>query len=385
MNALTLDRLRELISYNPWHWNGLENSFVPVTSECNAVVKQFAWQAQDAAGRSEIDQAITRAENKLTDHLKFAPGEKYLTEIVSIPCLLHWGNCGPAFSYYRQVQSLRLKSGLVKTIGTETWAALGTPETITVTDEDGDGLMDWFSATITDSTADPDNVAIAWLAADVAKADQAITENRFIRPVTITRTGVNTLEATGPAWVLIKPKLYQGFSKSPNGLDPNNLANYPTQIQFYLKTLSAENTATLSYYNSAGVLTTATLNAFLCDAESGIVNLSLDNCLSICLCNQYKQSQSVTINYRAGADINDWDYVIAYLAIAELRRRICACESANKEIWAWQLNLAFPVEPGMARISLDPGDLANPLGTCQGQIHAWHKVQMARIVRGISA
>src|SRR3990172_7172927 len=69
---MPLDFWREEIGYNPWHFWGLaDSSVVPVTSNCNDVVREYAWMNANEAGRNELRQAIMTAENILSQRLGY--------------------------------------------------------------------------------------------------------------------------------------------------------------------------------------------------------------------------------------------------------------------------------------------------------------------------
>jgi hypothetical protein len=68
--ALSLDTWRRTFGFHPWHFFGMaDDTVIPVTPQCPTVVKQYAWQNTDAAGREDILNAIASAEQKLLDYL----------------------------------------------------------------------------------------------------------------------------------------------------------------------------------------------------------------------------------------------------------------------------------------------------------------------------
>ena len=73
---LPLDEWRRIIGWNPWHFWGFSNDKISPTSNCNGVVKQYDWQGTDAAGRTNVVDAILTAEQKLKQFLGFAPAPR---------------------------------------------------------------------------------------------------------------------------------------------------------------------------------------------------------------------------------------------------------------------------------------------------------------------
>jgi hypothetical protein len=79
-----------------------------------------------------------------------------------------------------------------------------------------------------------------------------------------------------------------------------------------------------------------------------------------------------------------WVTVVSRFAAAELAKPICACSSAQKGLFAWQLDRAFAGE-GADRWSLSLEDLGNPFGTRAGQIAAWRAVKTLRQFQAVLA
>ena len=77
MTMLSLEEWREIIGWNPWHFWGLAGDKAPVTSGCNTAVMQYGWQSADAAGRADIVEAISAAEQTLIEYLGFSPAPRY--------------------------------------------------------------------------------------------------------------------------------------------------------------------------------------------------------------------------------------------------------------------------------------------------------------------
>lgn len=382
----SLEQLREVITYNPFHFWGLTNSLVPVTSACESLVYEFAYQNTGAAGRADMRRALDQAVDDLKTYLEYWPGSVYTEASVEIGCFQHFDgyqNNYPTGGCSDVGAVVKLADTLVTALQTETVAALGVPVTVTPTDTDGDTLLDWFTGTFTDSTS---NVALIKVAFKDSDCPMNFSfDEKLIEPVTVTRLNSTTIQISGPSWLLIPPKKYRGFSANlKNGFDPNDPSIYASSVQLYLTTISAANSVTYSYVDGSGITQTLAINATLCDGENGLIGLYLNNCAWLpCSCNQ-RFGQAIKVNYRSGDDINNWDQTLVHLTLAELQKKICACDEANREIYYWQMDLSLPVGPGQARISVDPATLKNPLGMRRGQIDAWNKILAGHAQRGIA-
>lgn len=385
-NLLPLDRLRESISYNPYHfWQLADEQIVPVTSACNTVVREFAYQSADGAGRNEIRTAISKAEDKFHTYLGYWTRPAYIQETIQVGCFLHFssplGYGAGLYNHYNYTSPLlELSNKKIRSIGTEVQTLLGTAS-VGYEDLDGDDLEETFVIIFADSTSDPALVQIAFRASDCLST--WTLDQRYIAPVSVTRLDAATLQVTGPAWLMVPPKKYSGFIAAP--LDPALDTTFAAVVELYLTTVSTVNGATLNYFDSSFAAHTLALEALVSSPETGLVQLynPTEDPL-VCGCNNRNDyPQTITINYRAGADPGDFDEYVVHLALAELRRKVCACEDANREIYSWQLDLAMPIQAGMHPIKLTPEDNANPVGTRAGQIEAWHRIQALRVVRGI--
>ena len=45
MTLLPLDSWRQILAFHPYHFWQLANATTPVTSACNGLVKEYAWQS----------------------------------------------------------------------------------------------------------------------------------------------------------------------------------------------------------------------------------------------------------------------------------------------------------------------------------------------------
>ena len=63
------------------------------------------------------------------------------------------------------------------------------------------------------------------------------------------------------------------------------------------------------------------------------------------------------------------------LAAAELSTRVCACDTANRELYRWQFDLSRAAGANDEQYQISANDLDNPFGTRAGQVAAWKEVK----------
>jgi hypothetical protein len=212
----------------------------------------------------------------------------------------------------------------------------------------------------------------------------------------VTRSDANHLQVTGPMWLLVKPKTYYGI-KTFNGFTPDisgtdssgaidleDATVYVSQISFYKRVWVNEN-ACIMNFNNAGVVTTQALTATIVYPEEGIFHLG-GNIPCTCFLStgpaNRNSAVSVTISYLSGDSLEDWQTVIARLALANMNRFICGCDSPE---WArWQQNAANIGGPTADLYKVSQQWIDNPLGTMAGAIFAWQNIIEKRLIQGLA-
>jgi hypothetical protein len=404
-NLLPLETWRALFGIHPIHYWGLANATqAPVTSSCNTVVREHAWQDAMAVGRQEIREAIETAEQRLHEWLGYPVAPIYITKELPWPGSA-WGSDG-------RWQTVQLPDGYVQAIGTETLTSLGT-SSIEYSDTDGDGLDDTFEAIWTPL---PDGVSVDELAlyfsAEDRIDDDPLSERWRVLPIrTLVETseddGVITVHLRGKAWQLVKPYLLEQVGATP--IDPANLENFVATLAVYVRrpetpqaTLTWE-TAPYPWFCSCATdssgdpaaIGTASARVGIRDGLHGIVapaeavydaDSETWSAVSWSAC---RPPDRVTIQYLAGVPLVGgqmepaWRMIVARLAAAELTAPICACKEANRALHTWQFDVARTGGAGdEAYGAVTQEDLANPFGTRRGHIYAWKQVKHLRQLRG---
>ena len=250
MNLLPIENFREQLHYNPYHFYGWANSKVPVKSTCNTVVKQYAYQTDDAVGRYEIQQAIETAEKRLKDYLGYAIALHYVTDDIrdyqrfyDKGLWARWPIDGEG--HWKAIQ---LSEGYVSSVGVEKLTLIDTapiaadsygtpifpytgivPPTpyLIYLDTDGDGLVDTFEVGVSTTVTNPSTIAVYLQTSDQLDSDM---ERWHILPVKVNiSSGVATIR--GRSWLLARPILYEGFIHA--NLDPDDVTNYAQALDVY--------------------------------------------------------------------------------------------------------------------------------------------------------
>lgn len=416
MSGLSLSRWFSLMGFNPWLSYQLTNSKLPVNAQCSALIYEYDWQSADRAGRASIRTAIQRAEDLVRQYTLINPVPAFREATMPYPAL------GDArFVRLRDIGSdgqwltIALPEGEIRALGV---ASDTTPQTalLIYTDEDGDGLYE----TATCSATVPSGTTINQVVARFQASDCGPLTPPEIAPRSVTiANGIATL--VFDTWTLVRPIRYT--SPVQTGLDPGDGAPPSATVcaqalDIFRRfcdpagTTEATCMALLSWEtrpwpnwgsccttgdsSDPAATATALCRAVIRDGHAGIVGFGeaaydADNGLwrSVCDWRRCRPPDTVTIRYQAGtprdgiAMREDLAIVVARLAAAELARPICACTSANKELYEWQTDLS---RVGATNdLFSAPNDITNPLGSRRGQIYAWRHFERQQLTRGIYA
>lgn len=389
---MPLDIFREEIGWNPFHFFQIATDAsgkLPLTDHCSTLLRQYSWQNTGAAGRVEIASAIKKAEGLLALYLGYSPASHYVSSSIDLPCLVHYGP-----------QQITLPEARVTRIGTEALTLIDDAASIAYSDTDGDGVEDTFTVVLTDSTSDASAIELYFSSGDrTFSSDSGDLEKWQIRPIVATRTGANQITVKGAKWLCVKPNLYEG-ARYASGydtgyLDPNTVANFVTTVAVYRRDVTNLNQATLIYNDGCGTETSYTVCAVIRDSASGTIEINGNCCGAAFLpCTCYASYRvwwykpvteplvRLAINYRAGEELAKWKAAITRLALAEMKKKICACEDANAEIYKWQQDMARAGGSLNEQYRIGNSDLENPLGTLRGQIYAWNQIDRRQLYRG---
>lgn len=427
--TLPLDSFRSVLGYNPWHFWGWDTSSVrAMTSKCNGMVMEYAWQDADITGRSDMRREIERAEQRLKNVLGYRPGPEFVEATIRYPAYFD-----ARMTRYADVDArgrrlaVQVGEGLIRAVGKMTRQAVLIAAPVVYSDTDGDGLNDTFTVTVAGGAALIPNLSevAIYVPTGDRTGDVTISERWRIAPIQARVSGLNLI-ITGRAWVMAKPILYEGLLAS-GGIDPLVPANYLSTVSLYrlyadpngytvddsqavliweslplpgcaiaccggVPALSSDPDA-VGYAVARSGIRDARLG-YLTPGESVIssngawIETGWSNC---------RQPDRVIIRFQAGAQLDAldgpspsipsalpgnnirFDEVITRLAIAQMTRRLCACEDANQEWYRWQFDLSRAAGANDEQYRISEADLGNPFGTRAGEVYAWRQVRLSAL------
>lgn len=419
---LPLDIWRAEIGFNPWlFWGMADNSVIMDNSKCSGLVREYAWQGSDAAGRDDLRRAIERAEEKLSVYLQYRVAPQYVETDA-----LEW----PRFEDASQVRyvdrdatgrrvAMMAPEFYVQALGIEQLTLIGTTAcayTSVFGPQTPVPLLDTCTLTIATTETDPNNLAVYFSVADRFD-DTAVGERWRIQPIQASiSAGIATIIIR--RWLLVRPILYQ--APILNALSPFTAGNFVTTLDVYSRTTNgAGNSLTTSQAlliyetndcggwgagfccgsptsgsTDPGTVGQVIARAGLRDSLLGLItpaaatfNSSTGLWSSGCC---YAEPDRVKLRYLAGYPLENgrmatrWRQVVTVFASAELKRRICACRETNERLHDLQLDMSLQ-STETERYQRSEADLTNPFGTRLGHIQAWKQSKDQILRRGIIA
>jgi len=419
-SLLSLEEFRQRLGINPWHFFGLsaDVGIAEVTSNCNDIVSKYSYQAVEACGRDDIEQAIETAEARLFELLNFWPAPKYTEKTFPFPQYpdRRVSNIGYMAGDGRW-QTVNVGEGYIQQVGVQTRTLIEANRPVTYSDLDGDGLNETFSLTVATSVTDVNEIAL-YFSSTARWDNSAVGEQWRVRPVNVSISG-GTATITGSAWLTVRPVLYEG-ALATEGLDIQTAGNFVTTLDVYWLYINPEGTTVDTaqekltwetqpwpYYCVFDPTTNDTDPAAeayaigrgsIRDAKTGaiVTGRAVYNTTTGVWSApgwpgyQTRPPDRVMLRYEAGKPLVNqrmeykMQVLVARLAAAELTRPICACDAANRSLYEWQFDLARTSGANDESYgAISPEDLSNPLGTRRGQVFAWKEIKQTMLVQGM--
>ena len=378
--GLSLETWRRTFGLDAQHFWQLEGPKAPVTAECSALTYEYAWQAADAVGRHDIRLAIAEAERKLALALGYRLAPEYIE--VELP----WAG------------SLALPEGHILAGGTEALTSLGTAS-VTYADLDSDDVPDRATATFTLAQALPAGAEVAVYHSAANRYDgTGIGPRWLIEPVQVQVSGL-TLTISCPAWVLVRPVLYQGRKVRLADIDAADTANYAATVEIVQRATDTTQAGYVRWEQApwpgwldccAGTGTQSLAGLELRDARLGIVAPTFADSCAWPWAGRCREPDRIVVRYRAGLPLVDgdldprWQLTVARLAAAELAAPICGCAESNRSIAEWQFDLSRAAGKMDEQFQLSGRHLDCPWGTRRGHVYAWEQAADQYQARGIA-
>jgi hypothetical protein len=418
-NLLPLESFRSDFQYHPWHfWQLSSAAHYPIAPDCADLIYEYAWQANNSAGREDLRLAIVTAEQRLSEWLHYSIAPHFVTETLPAPRFfdhkLNRLNYGGSDGRWL---SLKLGEGKLIQAGAEVRTIIGAA-LLVFSDTDGDGLNDTFTTAIATTVTDASQIEAMFISAD--RGGAAVGDDWLIKPITVTLSG-GMATIKGRAWQVVRPVLYQAGT----AVDPAVPGNFATSLDIYWHYCDPTGTttdtaqanliwetrpwpywATCYGCGSPTVLTNDTDPAAyavalarvgLRDRENGIVSfgeaiydaangvwaaVNMSNC---------RPPDRIVVRYQAGDNLingrvqDKWQQIVARLAAAELNRRVCACDGANRAIYNQQIDHSFQGDARVEKYQMTDQDMKSPFGYKEGELYAWRNVRSLRQLIGMLA
>lgn len=386
--GLPIDTWAEILGVDPWEFSGFATPQTK-TAQCAYAFRQFNWQA-DHVNREEVGDAIAAAEQMLADELIYWPAPKYFVdEVVQYPRPHQrdlWGMAGTPRGEWKPVQ---LTWHHVQSGGVFNRTLIGNiaAGNITTQDNDGDGVFETFTATITDpaigAITDPRELAIYFVAGD--RHGEDIGETWRVRPVKVSIAG-NTATFRGHHTLLANPA--KAYAVNPTNLDPTLAANYVTSLDCYRAFTDTTATSPLNYQgvaiwkNDPDCTQDCTFTLLpLClgehQNEQGVVFASFGT--QDCWPFGDREPDRLQVNYVAGLPLDSRGQMqremakcVTYLSVSLLAHEKCGCDRTNRAIAMWRDRVAKFVDNAANATAYQ--ESTNPFPPTVGGEWVWKRV-----------
>lgn len=423
---MPLEFFRAEIGYNPWTFNGTITSGLAaqvqdthvMQTPCNPVVKEYAWQAGNTYGRSELRGALLRAEQMLERFLHYSVAPKFREDDIRWPRLAddRMARWRPEDARGKWL-SVGLPVGYVIQGGVETRTVIGTGTAVTYSDPDGDGIKELATIGPVAYTGLTEEVALYFVLNDRGGWETELSERWRVQPINVVQSAGN-ITITCPSWLLVRPKLQEGVNASDLVID-SSMTVFAQTVDIYRRYASAGGTTTdtaqamvlwqtepchgwwcccgcqnpsftgNTYDPAATAVATARVG--IKDPQLGRVNAieSVYNSTTGewsavipwgydgCACTE---PDRVIIRTLAGYPLASngqmdpkWRKLVSILAAAELGGGLSGCAEANRQMYYWQQDLA-KTGNDKELFASSTKILNNPFGTRRGHVYVWSQI-----------
>ena len=418
---LPLETLRDRLGFTPYHfWGFRDSNFLQQQGSCDPVLMESTFQAADRAGRDDFRRAITAAVDKIAEYTGMYPAPNYVEDTVDWPLLQDHRMIrgSPMGADWRRL-SVTMPKTRIQAIGVRALEVVQLNVPIVYTDPDGDGYPDIATigpVVLPTSVTRESEVALYFSVGDRTGFDTSLFDDTWIiEPIYTKITGGNAT-ITVPPWILGRPVLYEGMN--PQHLDPaNGSPDFCTTVDVYRRYTKMDGQTTddsqaviiwetrpsHGWWCCCGCSGSASTSGSPYDpaaqaravGRAGIRNSergevtpaeavynATDNSWSSLGSSWCYEPDRVLLRYLAGFPLDKRGFmdskmqeIVTNLAIAELVRPACGCESANRAVGYLQYDLArIGQEQELFQVS--DRTLNNKFGTRRGHVLAWQALDM---------
>lgn len=376
---LTLLEWGNIMGINPWDLAQIGEGFpVSNTAQCAHVWFQQSWQ-QDFLSREELAFTISKAEEAVAEELGYWPAQRYfLNEEITYP-----QGYGEYIDY--SWKSIRLGWKKIQAVGMQDRTYL-VDAAVVLSDKDGDGVNDTFTATFATTLTDTSEIGIYFKAAD--RNNEPIDETWRIRPVDVAISG-GVATVKGFIGLVVVPDLTTIVN--PVSLNITTATNFVTQVEAY-RVFTSQTVTTLASQQGYAIWENEPCDVLPCSGTALPICAGIRNAdqgyvwadYGIGIINPIfttSEPDRVFLNYLAGVPyINgrmqrEYADIVAHLAVAWLPVGSCGCERSDRILSYWR---QYPSELNPRR-PISKNELEdNPFGIERGAIYAYKRIQMLR-------
>jgi hypothetical protein len=389
---LSIDQFAEIMGVSPLSINQLDIADLGDDSESDCEVwYQWPYQKNQTLTREVLAQAIADAEEMIARELGYWPAPHWLeNEKISYPRPSQARYWNIWYNERWKLKSVQTRYGKLIATGVRNYGEIDTDAAVTLSDTDGDGEVDWFSAgPVPTGVTDVAEIGVYFREADRPDSWVADEEAWRIRPIKVTISGGN-VTVEGSLWKLVKPVLQ--IDPIPEALDPTDTANVfvdGIMIQRVYNDTTTQGTLYLEhvacYGSQCGLLEVDAcfgerdreMGYILPEATEADYPLGAPDCCSFDCC---YAPDFLTVDYYSGYpyrnhnDMIRMDHLhaqmVARLAVTLLSDESCV-ECSETQIDYWRA----PILDDHENASVPFADDANPFGHRRGALWTWHRVQ----------
>lgn len=419
---LSLDRFAKVMGINPAHFNqaeapSLNPAVFPLQNSCSDLWHQYDWQTNNQVSREEIARKIRSAEDDLENILNYPLAQRWIAgEMHQYPRHYNRQGYGNGLNVRGQMKSIQLKTGKFIQGGRRNTSLVGTATTaggtLVYSDDDGDGLNETATITLTTSLTDACEIKVYFAGNDG-------DEEWEVRPVRSKSISGGNITIVLDSWLLINPDLWEQFptvDTNPSGVPGNSIdisssSNFVTSVDVYREFNDFTQVSAVFFWERDAFNLTSSILCNSCsgagcqkctliaqngclhvrDVDKGIVvpvpatyNLTTEQWDSANW-GECKEPNQVKVWYQAGDISNDfqrgktcdtlseyWAETITWLAVAKTDKPFCSCPTVDQKVMWLQEDLSRTT--GNLSFFVDTDISGNPFGTRRGAIMAWLRV-----------
>ena len=408
---LALDRFAQILGINGAHFNMAQKSnLMPARGSCTDIWMQFSWQEADRVSRDDLAMTINEVESEIAEAIGFWPAPMWISdEMHQFPRHYRRTVIGSGINVRGFHKGFRAKWGKFIQAGQRAVTLIDTATVVggelVYSDEDGDGLAETATITVTTTVTDICEVKVYF-------TDENGAQEWEIRPARSKTLAAGVATLVFWAWQFVLPATWDQLTTENDieAVDFTVAANLAIGVEVYREFTDFTVVSAQLFFENEHLhripILCSTCSGTGCPActltvQDGCIHVrDVDTGLVVPVAATFdedaeqwveqtfadcREPDIVKIFYYAG-DLdnrflrgdtcdplsNFWAQTIAYMAVARLERPLCACANVTALANKLQRNLAFAdTKEGFA---VAPADLENPFGTHLGELTAWKRV-----------